>query len=308
MLAWSARERGILAASVDAACLMDNESALERQFALEEALNELQGALAAFGDRLALDPPAPIDWVEGTLEHREARRKALEALTALEFQQGQAPNESHNCAGVLGIAGTTADAAERVNAAKSVLRQALAAFRDGDDASGGRHNEEIREILKAYGLPRLVQRQAYRRFTILRDPPDRISFTWARTTDIKTVTVQEADQRLRRQGDDPGIEAQRARLAEIAPDERLAIVHQATPHPRANLRWHMSGGSVQRMVKARIPLLVVVDDPSHADRIRVRPLPEPVAHPARRRRGDRRIDPEVFLPAIHAHRYLRVDE
>jgi len=164
--------------------------------------------------------------------------------------------------------------------------------------------------LHRIGLSRLHLKQCYRLIPYFEKRPDKITWTWANTRSIKRITVLEADALLLKQGEDNRIAWQRQKLAQLSQDEPLAVVQELAPHLRANVvfRDNEKATPTRKMIKGPVPIF-------YAEHNCLQPNLLPCFRPPKEKkakdkdrltRNDMKLEPNLFLPAIRAHRYSRM--
>ena len=291
------------------------------RIALLDSFEQLQLSLAVFADSLRDQTDQPI-WVAGTHSPEEAYSKAIELYTGIWYLDGQAPNTTRSCPGLIGATASTLDAAIHLNIAKKALQKAVTDLRAQlKPAEISALVDEIRprsailgELLGAASLGRLHLKQAYRKIVVLDPRPDKVGFTWAQSNrSIRILTKKEAMDLLTRARsceEDP-IMHQISRLDdEVREDEALAQVKPVVAHLRANTVRRLARGIAgapsvydRSMTQAYLPMLVPHDPTVDKG------LPffrEPDITPGdnlRFSRSDSLLEDQEFLPAVHIFRY-----
>jgi len=290
---------------------------------VRQAFQDLLNALEKFSLSLESDDNLP-GWVDGSHEPllefpSNPRKAAVIAFLQLTFLEGQEPKETIVLPGVLAASRKTIDLAHDVNKEKSKFKNVMTRLKQENGQTleatiksmlfeEYRKRDYVRKtVLKSISLSRLSLKQSYRKITILDECPSRIGWTWANTRGVKVVTVEEARHMLLKYEDDAGIRAQLGKLDTLPNDEKLAIVQDLAPHLRANLVFQNNDGSIKRkQVKAALPLLYPWLPEETFPTLPAKGVPEKKGKSERRlQRSDRKIEDEVFLPAIRAHRYAR---
>lgn len=247
--------------------------------------------------------------------HSTTRQQACTLLGQLEYLDLQQPREILVGAGIIAASQPTITAIQALNEAKNNFKQAMLKLRAAKIATS--HDlltdnfekllmervPDLKAAMSRMGLARLHLKQCYRKIPFFLHRPNKISWTWANTRSIKKITVAEAEQLLLKHSRDAGIERQIKLLQGIDSHEKLAIIQDLAPHLRANLVFPDSDGIKRIMVKGPVPIFYLQ---THNE-----PLPDftPVGEKrgkdkARVIRKDVKINPECFLPALRAHRYL----
>lgn len=285
--------------------------------ALQKALNDLEMSLNADHALPAwFQPPNHLTINSNT----PLRQQAFTLIGQLEYLVDQKPREILVGAGLIAASNPTLHAIQNLNTCKENFKRAVIALKNAKiSLQDGFLNEHFEALLKNHseptsllthkiGLQRLHLKQCYRRIPILMERPQKVSWTWANTRAITRITVKEAEQLLLKQRNVMNATAQLQRLQYLSPEERLAIVQDLAPHLRANIVLASANdGKIQRMmVKGPIPLFYLANDDKPLPHIRPPKEKQRKDH-KRKLRSDIKIDPEPFLPAIRAHRYLEQD-
>lgn len=177
---------------------------------------------------------------------------------------------------------------------------------------------KVATSLQLIGLARLHLKQCYRRVPILLQRPKKVSWTWANTRSIKKITVKQAEQMLLKQKNKANLQLQINKLLSLNPNEPIAIVQDLAPHLRANIVMEAAGGDVSRfMLKGTMPIFYLAEDSAQKlhNPQRDHQLPTFIPPGAKHSRDNKRpvrndvkLEPEPFLPAIRAHRYLNKEK
>jgi hypothetical protein len=281
---------------------------------LATALHQLETKLEHLDEQLRIEFGYP-QWVWQGSNLEEDRQRIRTIIRAIDYIDEQEATGTRICPAVLGTSRETLDIVHQINQAKKTLQAALQAMDDVlvsiEDPITGEIMERplLKVALAALRHPRLHRRQATRQLVVLDTPPDSISFTWARLPKIETTDKDRARQllevRLARYGSRQSILQELAKLEALPEGENLAIVKPAHVHPRVNLVFSEADGRVRRTQKRGV-LPIFYPTQKNSPLVRLRPLADespPIGE--RLKRSDVRVDPEVFLPSIHAHRYLK---
>lgn len=244
-----------------------------------------------------------------------ARVKAFALLNQLEYTPEQEPREIIIGAGFIGCSSTTIEYARAVNTAKDEFKAAILTLKEAKVSAKdemlnktmesllNKRSSITQNTLRKVGLARLHLKQCYRRIPILETAPIKISWTWANTRSIKRITVAQAKQMLEKKTRDNGIALQLQKLSSLSDSEELAIVQDLAPHLRSNIVLP-DGDAVKRlMIKGPVPIFFPADRNTSPPIFKA-PKPKTAKSQERLTRADVRINPEPFLPAIRAHRYL----
>ncbi len=295
-------------------------STSEQKIEVLERYSHLHSSLNAVCDAILVDalpawmsvPPVFFRPMQETLP----RPFIVQFLKQLEYFDEQEPREIIVCPGFFAASAKTIQLIHELNAAKDDFKASMIALK-GQRIDFKKANFEAEHAalvrkrpqstaypLTKMGLARLHLKQCYRKIPVLPYVPKKISWTWANTRSIKRISALDARHMLERKKQDQGILAQLNALSHLSPSEPLAIVQELAPHLRANLLFNDKAPIQRMMVKGPVPLVYEADasvPPPHIVPIK----PKQGKNAQRIVRKDAQIDPNVFLPAIRAHRYLK---
>jgi hypothetical protein len=291
---------------------------LEAFSALQEAMQVLNTQVIHCDANLPVwfSPPPKM----GFFPHLSEREKVCLYLNQFEYLETQLPKEILVGPGIVAASKDTLCAIENLNQCKQRFKKGMIALKEAhgslrqivdfqeaiDDFLNKRPSGVARNLQKM-GLARLHLKQCYRIIPCFYQKPEKIAWTWANTRAIRRISVAEADLLLLKQGEEGRIVWQREKLAQLSHDEPLAIVQELAPHLRANIVFRDTDTAVstRKMVKGPVPFF-------YAEQKIMQPEPLPRFSPPREKkakdkerpiRKDVKLDPNVFLPAIRAHRY-----
>ncbi|RMD71659.1 MAG: hypothetical protein D6819_01030, partial [Gammaproteobacteria bacterium] len=226
--------------------------------ALVKAIQHLEQALDATLASMRMDWELPA-WV-WQQEGERARESAIQAISQIEYEDGQMPNAALFCPGLLGASRETLALAKALNEAKDHLKkafQSMQPFKVKVEEGGRTITLPLATYtLQSIGRARLHRIQAFRKLVIMEERPDRLGFTWAHTRTIVRIDADEARRKLLRLGSDAAIEAQLEKLELLSPGEKLAVVLPTATHARVNVAWRKGGQVVRRQVKSALPILI----------------------------------------------------
>ncbi|ABA58127.1 hypothetical protein [Nitrosococcus oceani] len=281
---------------------------------LATAMHHLEAQLGVL-DRLLKEEESYPLWVWHEKDPSKARLQVRQIVTAIDYRDGQDPVSTRICPALVGVSCATLEAIRHANQAKADLQKALKSI---DGIKIEEQNQEtgtfllrplIKIALASLGHARLHRRQATRKFVILEQTPESVSFIWSRLPKIESIDIEEARRRLEArlekvQGNPVLIKADLSRLDRLVSNERLAIVNPPHIHPRANIAWTIEKKTTRRGQKRAV--LPIFYPSTRYDRLpRLRPLPEEPPLPGSRlRRNDATIETTPFLLTIRAHRYM----
>ncbi|WP_240761483.1 hypothetical protein [Nitrosococcus wardiae] len=281
---------------------------------LATAMNYLETQLRILDQTLKEEEGYPL-WVWHEKNPTKARIQLRQIITAIDYQDGQDPVSTRICPALVGVSITTLNTIHHINEGKAALQQALKNM-DGikiEEPDRETGTPLLRPLIKvalaSLGHARLHRRQATRKFVILEQMPESVSFIWSRLPKIESIDMEEARHRLeirleKGQGNSLLVEEDLRRLNQCDPNERLAIVNPPHIHPRANIAWFTEEGITRRAQK-RAVLPIFYPTTRYDNLPRLRPLPEEPPMPGLRlRRNDATIETNPFLLTIRAHRYM----
>lgn len=284
------------------------------------AFNRLQATLQLVEDCVCImdahlpawfDPPLGL----GIDQKLSVRQQVCVLLRQLEYISGQAPREILVGAGLVAASAETVTRIDELNRVKELFKRAILALK----AAKGNHaeilnrqfegllpqrDELVASKLARMGLARLHLKQCYRKIPYFTRQPLKVSWTWANTRSIIKITVADAEKLLLKHTMDEGIIRQLGLLRALPSNEKLAIIQELAPHLRANVVLPANHSMQRVMVKGPIPIFYVSEDNTQLPQITPAGLKRG-KNKERLTRNDVKINPEPFLPAIHAHRYLQ---
>ena len=227
--------------------------------ALQLRLHELGRALQAESDRAG--------WLYGVGTGAAAREEAARAYRAIQHEDSQLPQETHQAYGVIAASPSGAHIAREVNGAKDRMRSAVESLRlwfvsQQSPESGRAKDLALRQALGLVNVPRFHYRQAKRHIKILPRCPLQFGFTWLRTRDVHCITKADAQRRLGELLGLHGVAAEMRRLGAVAEREKLVVVNLTRPKARMNILWErgVEGGKPKRQaILATMPILIPME-------------------------------------------------
>lgn len=305
-------------------------SNLELRVELGNCLKGLTGALGAFTAFVRCETRALWLWPPGTDDAPRSalpalsRAKALEGLVrsllTIRYEEGQDAHESRIAPGLIVLPVAGIELADEVNHWKERLAGALKAMEgrkeEGllNEETGERGPRPLREIaLERLYFRRLHYFQAVRKIVVLRESathtgtPDYVSYSWGLCRAVRRTSrealLEDLTSRLANGKTAPRlIERDLAVLGRLAAGEPLALVREAPPTVKANVRWPARGGmpATRRLCSAVAPMVMLGDQlPEH-----FRPLPpEPLPSSGRLARADTEIESRPLLCTMPVFRY-----
>ena len=293
----------------------------ELQINVIDSFELLQQSLAELEYQMTQsDKDLPV-WFEmpSLLSYQEKisqRELAYLFIAQLQYVEQQEPKEILLGPGLIAASANTLDAVTKLNLAKHGFKQAMLALKNTKTNLKERtfsnkleqaiqaRPKLIARTLNSLGLSKLHLKQCYRKSPVLESQPKKVSWTWAHTRSIKKISAKEAELMLSRQGTDDGIMRQQHKLAQLPNNAVLAIVQELAPHLRANIVFQdkIANTIARKMVKGASPLFYPYKSDYALPKIKP-PGPKKERDKDRDIRSDVKLDPEPFLPAIHAHKY-----
>lgn len=279
---------------------------------LEKLINE-QRDLAA-----AIRKEAHSIWVPGinpeedekvgelyaTKHYPELLSMAIDAITSIEYRDGQHGLETQKQKGVILIGPESLELADQINETKlqlgtefSKLRKQLSKNTSIRDAI--EQQEAVRKILSRAGIVRLCVKQAKRQLPAVHEAPHRISWLEKRSTSIKRISVSEAESMLKKlNSEQAAIDLQQ--LSSLSSSTSLAIVQKPnSPTHKATIYYPCIKDGARAMenkqIHAPVPILCATGN--------VMPSLHKGGSRQNTPRTDQLISQEVFLPSIRAHLY-----
>ena len=288
---------------------------------LATALAGLEKELEVLDARVQAEQDYPL-WVwklprekdQSEYDHGRQQRLAVrQILTALDYQEGQAGNETRILPALVGAHPDTLVAVRAVNMAKARLDSALAAMRGQkidtiDPLTGKTVRKPLdRVALAALGHVTLHKIRAVRQIVVVDEPLQAARYFWAHCRRITRLTREQAIERLQRNIQHQPSQAKQIDLvhAQQLPDgTALAEVRDAHPTPTVNFYV----GSRNRPIKKTAVMPMFYPTHPGATLPDLGELPEEDTPPQRKPRRDSLIQPEVYLPTLHAHLYMDTTE
>lgn len=250
-----------------------------------------------------------------TQSRDNARQQCCSVLKQLEYLDEQQPREIIVAAGFVGSSAETLEMVNSVNHQKISFKQSMLALKNakinirenhlakGIQAILSKRPSSTSTALNTLGLSRLHLKQCYRQIPILNEAPKKITWTWAHTRSIKKITAEKAIEMLGKKGQSTNIELQIKKCQGLSPSEPLAIIQELAPHLRANIVIESSAQTKRLMVKGPLPIFFPAESCTPCPDFKP-PKEKQDKNKNRMIRNDVRIEAEVFLPAIRAHRYI----
>lgn len=289
---------------------------------LISAFDHVVDSLSEFNQKLI--HYSPNAWVALSHEEKMQTHNQLEPLTkARSFYQDiwykdqQDGRETRSCYGLVMANESLLEAARTCNQAKDAFKTLVQTIQKTDKdlwlaqkAQLNQRHQNLRQQLYYTGLGRVHLKQLYRHIPILASRPEKIGFTWySNGRSIKKLTLSQAQDKLLAIGEEKQhIQQQLQKLNSLAENEVLAQIQNQVPVVRANLVFKQLNDkghseTFRKAMNVSLPLLV----PEEGNPL----LPafnqiddQPPAARTRIARSDFKINEEVFLPSLRAHRYL----
>lgn len=240
------------------------------------------------------------------------RQALVTLLGQIFYQDDQEPRATHTLPGIVGSSLNTIRLANRLNAAKTHLGQALRAMDQytirqlNSDTGRWRQIRLSDTVLPSQGLARLHRHQCYRHLRSLQSRPGKVSLSWAHTRCVQATTAGEIREELermrRRTGDAFNLNADLELISRWRDTTRLARVRPGALHARANLLWESRAEGLQRrQMTLALPLLFPAT--ANLPLPELKPLSNASAAPRRQRHSDRRLSDSPCLRTLPVYLY-----
>lgn len=297
---------------------MENKSVTEYINNIISSFSNLSDKIEKLQFCIKADHKLPC-WLQDI--ENNTRTTAYKLIAQLEYYDAQDPKETIVHPGVIGSSRETLIAINEVNLAKDSFKKHMVELKNAKikindpeiitrfeavfHESLKKRNISASQALRKTGLSRLNLKQCYRHIPTVARKPYKISWTWANTRAITKITVQKAADLLAAKRQDPGIILQLDKLRYLSPHKELAIVQELAPHLRANIvfRDPKTLETERTMIKGPLPIFYPAEEDSNLPFF-VLPKEKQGKSKDRKMRSDVKIDPDVFLPALRAHKYL----
>lgn len=237
--------------------------------------------------------------ISESIHPKEGLIDALDALTRLQFSDGQDRKSTIRMPGVLIVPDEAILAVEAVNQAKNALKSCLSE----------KAEYHQKQALKREHRCSLLQ--AYRAIVFIDEPVEVITFSWARgNNSIERITVKDLRVRIDKYyvgepDDDSTIKIEGGvvnstgmmnALSGLREDEIVALKREVKPHIKANIKLEDAGW---RAVDGATPILV---SKSASQKLR---LVEPLSREVTIRRKRASIfEAEPIIDKLNCYRYL----
>lgn len=252
----------------------------------------------------------------------EALEGAARAFLTIKYDDNQDAHESRIAPGLLALPLAGIELAEEVNHWKGRLARALKAMEGRQEEgvvnqeTGERGPRPLREVaLERLYFRRLHYFQAVRKVVVLRESaehigtPDYVSFSWSICRAVRRSSrealLKDLSARLANGKSSPRLlERDLAALERLAPGEPLALVREAPPSIKANVRWPAREAlpPTRRLCSAVAPIVMLGEQLPQL----FRPLPrEPVSSSRRLARADTELESKPLLCTVPVFRYLQ---
>ena len=278
-----------------------------------ECFKKLQQSLYHLATVLYHDTRLPI-WLAGDNQHQATRQHVYQLLNQLEYTFNQASRSTIQQPGLVGASNETLQAIKQANHAKDEFKIAIQQLKKHSSspeqilqqtliAISHQRHPHSQAVLRDNGLSRLHLKQCYRHIPLLLQKPEKVSWTWAHTRAIKRLSLAQAEALLLKKTNSSHIQQQLQKLRGLPTTETLAIVQELAPHLRANIITLLKQGAPQRrMISGALPIFY--PETAHGKLPIVSEAGDkPQKNRFRLSRADQKLDPEIFLPSLRAHRY-----
>lgn len=242
--------------------------------------------------------PAWINDEAGNFIHDKQR--LADALLNFFRQTEATPQHTMSYQGALGGTLETFSYIQAYNEAKDSLKQSIKNYLANIQY---RDTDVIRKILANAGYPGIKLKQVYRHVMCIKTHPRRISFSRIKHNSHRKVSKSEALAMLHSVGEGLHIDVQERKLNQWQGE--LVICRETPAIWVANIssfKDESNRSSVNKMITA-LPIVYLHNEEK----------PSPLIiygkeSKKRKPRSDKLIEDTVFLPSIHAYRYLRTEK
>ncbi|WP_432473288.1 hypothetical protein [Amphritea sp. HPY] len=273
---------------------------------LIESLEQLQTRLNGFAAQLASNQ-LPF-WLPGLKPANLSSAAAL--YSDIWYRDGRDGRTTISHHGLIGADAALIKQALLVNQAKCEFQRHATQYRLSKDLPLQQQlhlrSEKLATLLHFQGASRLHLKQCYRHIPVLETAPVKIGFSWYTSgRSIKKLTPQQAlDRLMKMDTSQTHIQRQIEAVGRLRPGDLLAQIQTLAPVIRANMLWKEQDQLIRKAKNISLPILVALNPANPV-------LPEynepPLSPPdtrSRLERNDLKIDPDLFLPSLRAHRYL----
>lgn len=286
---------------------------------LVDAFNQLQNRLDELSTHLLKTQPPhwiPLNDAESNLK-LSPLAIGVDLLADLWYRGQQDGRETRSRHGLILADDTACSLIRQINDGKDTFRACVQAEKADtkhwkqalECLNHHQHATPLREKLVMAGLNRVHLKQCFRHIPLLDTAPAKVGFSWyTNGRSIKTITVQQAEQKLLDIGDNkPHIQVQLTRLGQLRPGTRLAQVQTLAPVVRANLvfesQQEKQKETIRKAMNVSMPLFI--QDSSGVLPAHNRITSEPPSGRTRQARGDQQLSDEPLLPSIRVYTYIR---
>ena len=267
---------------------------------LAKALRQLQ---------LSLHKTTPRYWLLQSAEPSQSLEHAIQSTLNIWYQTQGDGRRTDNCYGLIGIAPAIIPLINQVNESKQAFQKTIQSF---PQALGHpseilhKRSNQLANSLERAGLARLHLKQCYRQIPVLQHTPIKIGLNWYTSgRSIKKLTIKDAEKKLLKMDDGkPHIQMQLDALARLQPNEYLAQLQEQVPVMRANIIWQENGEKRRKARNCPLPLFFPLPDNAAFPEHNKPPVEAPNIR-QRQLRSDILIEPDVYLPSLRAHRYIK---
>jgi len=290
---------------------------------LAQSLSKIEIAVQDLIESIKSDCELPC-WVydsklSTSISGRHARDVACDIISAFDYEDNQDPHESITLPGVIGSSDNTLSLLDPLNAAKIQFKDIMLKMKgqttivDIFSAAGERKQKRVpmaKYSLDLLGRSRLHRYQTYRLLKAFNERPERIGFTWARTSKVEKISKTRAIRMLQALGDDEKVYYALKNLDNIPDSEPLVYVRPPHLHARANLVWPDQNDDrteYPKQVNCSLPLFIPCRLSPRQTLPRgnqLKPIPSDSESKQRRKRINTKVDKKPFLPMINVFRYL----
>lgn len=273
---------------------------------LLESLEQLQTRLNDFATQLASNK-LPC-WLPGLQPANLSSAAAL--FSDIWYRGGQDGRATISHHGLIGADEELIKKALLVNQAKSQFQQHATQYQLSKDPQLQQQlhqrSEKLATLLHFQGASRLHLKQCYRQIPVLETTPVKIGFSWYTSgRSIKKLTPQQAlELLLKMDTSQVHIQRQIEAVGRLRPGDMLAQIQTLAPVIRANMIWKEQDQLIRKAKNTSLPILVALNPANPILPEYNEPPLSPPESRSRLERNDLKIDPDLFLPSLRAHRYL----
>jgi hypothetical protein len=215
------------------------------------------------------------------------------SFNVFEYKDGQEANETQQFYGVAAINEDTFMHVKRINQIKRELKDLYTKY------NFRKFPKRREELIESVTLKRLNIRLMYRQIPLVGNDIDTLSFSYCHSKSIKSISWQEAYDKVHALGDGGQVNIDLEYLLNHQ-NERFAIVQKNPRHMRVNLR---NNKEQVKQITAPLPVLVFTNN-NQLPKI-LKPF---TMNYLKHKREDRYLSDDPVISSIKAHKYLKTYE